>query len=217
MAKDNLEERLRTHVSRLAGDIGERNVFRPLALEAASSYLERQWREQGYAIETLAYEVSSIRCANLEVTRRGGVRKGEILLIGAHYDSVMGSPGANDNASGIAALLEISRMFTGIDPTMTVRFIAFVNEEPPFFRSVQQGSMVYAAAARRRSVYSIRLARTSSESYRISAQGLRCSSWRQPFVRILISRWKPRRRSDSFLESRGAITGHFGDRAIEPS
>ncbi len=150
MAKDNLEERLRTHVSRLAGDIGERNVFRPLALEAASSYLERQWREQGYAIGTLAYEVSSIRCANLEVTRRGGVRKGEILLIGAHYDSVMGSPGANDNASGIAALLEISRMFTGIDPTMTVRFIAFVNEEPPFFRSVQQGSMVYAAAARRR-------------------------------------------------------------------
>ncbi len=102
MAKDNLEERLRTHVSRLAGDIGERNVFRPLALEAASSYLERQWREQGYAIGTLAYEVSSIRCANLEVTRRGGVR------------------------------------------------IAFVNEEPPFFRSVQQGSMVYAAAARRR-------------------------------------------------------------------
>ncbi len=83
MAKDNLEERLRTHVSRLAGDIGERNVFRPLALEAASSYLERQWREQGYAIGTLAYEVSSIRCANLEVTRRGGVRKGEILLIGA--------------------------------------------------------------------------------------------------------------------------------------
>ncbi len=97
MAKDNLEERLRTHVLRLAGDIGERNVFRPLALEAASSYLERQWREQGYAIETLAYEVSSVRCANLEVTR-----------------------------------------------------IAFVNEEPPFFRSVQQGSMVYAAAARRR-------------------------------------------------------------------
>jgi acetylornithine deacetylase/succinyl-diaminopimelate desuccinylase-like protein len=150
MAKDNLEERLRTHVLRLAGDIGERNVFRPLALEAAASYLERQWREQGYAVETLAYEVSGVRCANLEVTRRGGVRKREILLLGAHYDSVRGSPGANDNASGIAALLEISRMFAGIDPAMTVRFIAFVNEEPPFFRSMQQGSMVYAAAARRR-------------------------------------------------------------------
>jgi hypothetical protein len=150
MAKDNLEERLRTHVLRLARDIGERNVFRPIALQAAASYLEGEWREQGYAVETLAYEVSGIRCANLEVTRRGGVRKGEILLIGAHYDSVMGSPGANDNASGIAALLEISRMFTGIDPAMTIRFVAFVNEEPPFFRSMQQGSMVYAAAVRRR-------------------------------------------------------------------
>ena len=150
MAKDNLEERLRTHVLQLAGDVGEQNVLRPMALQAAASYLERAWREQGYAVETLAYKVSGIRCANLEVTRRGSVRKGEILLIGAHYDSVMGSPGANDNASGIAALLETSRIFTGIDPAMTVRFVAFVNEEPPFFRSMQQGSMVYAAAARRR-------------------------------------------------------------------
>jgi Zn-dependent M28 family amino/carboxypeptidase len=150
IAKDNLEERLRTHVLRLARDIGERNVFRPRALQAAALYLEREWREQGYAVETVAYEVSDIRCANLEVTRRGGVRKGEILLIGAHYDSVVGSPGANDNASGVASLLEISRIFTDIDPAMTVRFVAFVNEEPPFFRSMQQGSMVYAAAARQR-------------------------------------------------------------------
>jgi Zn-dependent M28 family amino/carboxypeptidase len=150
IAKDNLEERLRTHVLRLARDIGERNVFRPRALQAAALYLEREWREQGYAVETVAYEVSGIRCANLEVTRRGGVRKGEILLIGAHYDSVVGSPGANDNASGVASLLEISRIFTDIDPAMTVRFVAFVNEEPPFFRSMQQGSMVYAAAARQR-------------------------------------------------------------------
>jgi len=108
MGNDKLEERLRTHVLRLARDIGERNVFLPQALQAAASYLERQWTEQGYAVETLTYEVSGVLCANLEVTRRGGVRKGEILLIGAHYDSVMGSPGANDNASGIAALLSWS-------------------------------------------------------------------------------------------------------------
>jgi Zn-dependent M28 family amino/carboxypeptidase len=148
--EDHLQERLRAHVWRLARDIGERNLFRPRTLEAAASYLEREWREQGYAVETLAYEVSSVRCANLEVTRRGGTRSGEILLVGAHYDSVIGSPGANDNASGIAALLEISRIFMGIDPAMTVRFVAFVNEEPPFFRTRQQGSMLYAAAARRR-------------------------------------------------------------------
>jgi Zn-dependent M28 family amino/carboxypeptidase len=83
--------------------------------------------------------------------RDGNARRREILLIGAHYDSVVGSPGANDNGSGVAALLEISRKFVAIEPAMSVRFVAFVNEEPPFFMSQQQGSMVYAKSARHRS------------------------------------------------------------------
>jgi Zn-dependent M28 family amino/carboxypeptidase len=62
----------------------------------------------------------------------------------------MGSPGANDNASGIAALLEISHLFQVVAPVLSIRFVAFVNEEPPFFRTAQQGSMVYAQAVRRR-------------------------------------------------------------------
>jgi acetylornithine deacetylase/succinyl-diaminopimelate desuccinylase-like protein len=106
-----LTGRLRTHVERLAGDIGERNVFVPDALQRASRYIEGEWNEQGYAVERLEYDVSGIRCANLVAASQGGGRRSEILLFGAHYDSVMGSPGANDNASGIAALLEISRMF----------------------------------------------------------------------------------------------------------
>ncbi|MGQ0593627.1 MAG: M28 family peptidase [Gammaproteobacteria bacterium] len=74
----------------------------------------------------------------------------EIILIGAHYDSVRGSPGANDNASGVAALLELSRLFAELKPDRTVRFVAFVNEEPPFFYRRQMGSMVYTEAARER-------------------------------------------------------------------
>jgi Zn-dependent M28 family amino/carboxypeptidase len=145
-----LTQSLRTHVEQLAGEIGERNISRPQALQAAASYIEGQWEQQGYAVERLAYEVSGVCCLNLEITRSGGARKHEILLIGAHYDTVPGSPGANDNASGVSALLEISRLFAGIEPALTVRFVAFVNEEPPFFTSRQQGSMVYAEAARRR-------------------------------------------------------------------
>jgi acetylornithine deacetylase/succinyl-diaminopimelate desuccinylase-like protein len=143
-----LTQNLRTHVEQLAGEIGERNVFRPRALQAAASYIEYQWEQQGYAVERLAYEVSGVRCLNLEITRGGGARKREILLIGAHYDTVIGSPGANDNASGVSALLEISRLFVSIEPALTVRFVAFVNEEPPFFMGHQQGSMVYAEEAR---------------------------------------------------------------------
>ncbi len=141
--------RLRAHVEQLAGEIGERNVFAPEALKRAAAYIETEWGDLGYGVERLTYEVSEIRCANLVTTRRGRARRNEIMLLGAHYDSVIGSPSANDNASGIAALLEISRMFQALEPALTVRFVAFVNEEPPFFWTHQQGSMVYAEAARR--------------------------------------------------------------------
>lgn len=143
-------QNLRAHVEQLAGEIGERNIYHPRALQAAASYIERQWEQQGYVVERLVYEVSGVRCLNLEITLSGGARRREILLMGAHYDTVMGSPGANDNASGVSALLEISRLFASVAPALTVRFVAFVNEEAPFFTSGQQGSMVYAEAARRR-------------------------------------------------------------------
>src|SRR5207237_7089083 len=106
------------------------------------------WEQQGYAVRRLAYEVSGVQCLNLEITRGGSGRQREILLIGAHYDTVTGSPGANDNASGVSALLELSRLFARVEPVWTVRFVAFVNEEPPFFMTRQQGSMVYAEASR---------------------------------------------------------------------
>ena len=91
-----------------------------------------------------------VRSANLEITRRGSRHPEEIILLGAHYDSVRGSPGANDNGSGVAALLELSRLFSSIEPACSVRFVAFTNEEPPFFRTGRPGSMLYARQARRR-------------------------------------------------------------------
>jgi Zn-dependent M28 family amino/carboxypeptidase len=148
--KQGLTHRLQMHVERLAGDIGERNVFASEALERAAVHIEDEWGTIGYDVERLEYDVSGIRCANLVTTRKGSARSSEILLLGAHYDSVIGSPGANDNASGVAALLEIARMFQAVEPVLTVRFVAFVNEEPPFFWTHKQGSMVYAEAARRR-------------------------------------------------------------------
>jgi len=109
-----LTHRLRMHVERLAGNIGERNVFVPEALQRAATYIEGEWRKLDYAVNRLEYDVFGICCANLEAARKGGARGREILLLGAHYDSVIGAPGANDNASGVAALLEISRMFRAV-------------------------------------------------------------------------------------------------------
>jgi hypothetical protein len=143
-------ERLRVHVGRLAGEIGDRNVFRPAALEAAADYIARQWRGFGYRVNRQEYRVKGVTCANLEIERPGGEPTGGILLIGAHYDSVRGCPAANDNGSGVAALLELARRFAEVEPARTVRFVAFANEEPPFFMTRQQGSIVYARAARQR-------------------------------------------------------------------
>jgi Zn-dependent M28 family amino/carboxypeptidase len=143
-------QQLRSHVEELAGAIGEHNIFHPEALQAAADYIDDQWRRQGYSVSKQSYRVKGIECSNLEVNCPGKNPGGEIILLGAHYDSVFGSPGANDNGSGVAALLELSRRFKDVPPPVNLRFVAFVNEEPPFFTWGQMGSMLYAEEARRR-------------------------------------------------------------------
>lgn len=145
-----LAVRLERHVRTLAQTIGERNVYRRAALAEAEAYIAGQWQEMGYAVARQTYDVHGVSCANLEVTHPGKRDPDNILLIGAHYDSVFGSPGANDNGSGVAALLEMARAAVVAQVDCTLRFVAFVNEEPPFSFGKQMGSMRYASAARSR-------------------------------------------------------------------
>lgn len=216
-------DQLRAHVTKLAGEFGEHNVANPVALRRAENYIAQVWREQGYTVVRQSYNVSGVDCANLEVTRRGAAKPDEIVLLGAHYDSVLGCPGANDNASGVAALLEISRVFAAVTPPRTLRFVAFVNEEPPHFQTAQQGSRVYARAAKQRgddirvmlaletlgwfatnraasafrwrcSNCFTRRAAILSASWRTSAQRRRCGGLRQHFGRIPMCRWNVVRR-----------------------
>ena len=142
--------RLESHVYKLAGEIGEHNVCHPHALNNAAKYICQEWQLLGYEVITNSYTVQGMTCANLEITSEGSNQDGDIILIGAHYDSVIGSPGANDNGSGIAALLELSRLFKNAQHKKTVRFVAFANEEPPFFYWNNMGSMVYAKQAKQR-------------------------------------------------------------------
>jgi Zn-dependent M28 family amino/carboxypeptidase len=144
------EQRLRHHTVTLATDIGERNVFRPHALAAAADFIRHEWRSQGHAVCSQSYRIGNLECENLEATIPGAVRADEIIMLGAHYDSVAGSPGADDIASGVAALLEIGRLLARSRPARTIRLVAFVNEEPPFFRGYEMGSRLYARAARQR-------------------------------------------------------------------
>ncbi len=101
-------------------------------------------QEQGYTVNSQYYPVGEARVRNLEVELPGTERPDEIVIVGAHYDTWNGNPGANDNASGVAAILELSRSFAGKPAARTLRFVAFVNEEPPYFQSETMGSLVYA-------------------------------------------------------------------------
>lgn len=145
-----LADRLRGHVTHLAVEIGPRNVFRPDALHAAADYIRREWAAQNYPVNSQYYQAMGVKSENLEVRRIGKTKPDEIILVGAHYDTVQGSPGADDNASGIAALLELTRRFATTETARTLRFVAFVNEEPPFFFWGRMGSGVYAEAAQAR-------------------------------------------------------------------
>ncbi len=86
-------------VAHSQGQPPRRNLGRPGTLEAAADYVEAQWRSNGYEVRRQVYEVRGVASANLEAILAGDERAQEILVIGAHYDTLRGSPGANDNAS----------------------------------------------------------------------------------------------------------------------
>lgn len=141
---------LKTHVMKLAGEIGERNVWQEKNLAAAASYIEETLAGLGYDVRRQEYRAEGRTVANLEVELRGKSRPEDIIVIGAHYDTVRGCPGANDNGSGVAALLEMARSLAAAPSERTLRLVFFVNEEPPFFLTDKMGSRVYAQAARKR-------------------------------------------------------------------
>jgi Zn-dependent M28 family amino/carboxypeptidase len=145
-----LETELRFTVEYLAGTIGERNVYRPQALKQAEAWLQHHLEVLGYEVRRQTYDVAGVSCVNLDVEIIGREKPGEIVVVGAHYDSVMGCPAANDNGTGVAAVLALARRFAGMAPARTLRFVLFVNEEPPHFWTEDMGSLVYAKACRER-------------------------------------------------------------------
>jgi len=122
-----LATRLRTHVEALAA--GERNVD----LERAARYIEQQLGKT----TAQAFRSAGRTVRNIEAGAGS-------VVVGAHYDSVPGCPGADDNASGVAVLIELARM------ALPARFVAFANEEMPYFETDEMGSQVWARDARRR-------------------------------------------------------------------
>lgn len=144
------EQNLRLHVDRLAGLIGPRTLARPKTIEATIGYIRGTWSQMGYAICDEPFDALGDEAKNLIVEKSGWSRTKEIVLLGAHYDTVSITPGADDNASAVAVLLEVSRLLNSYVGKRTARFVAFACEEPPYFNLDSMGSQHHARESRRR-------------------------------------------------------------------
>lgn len=141
----NLEE----SVKYLADTIGERHYVAYANLNKAADYITQRFQQLGYTVAVMPYAIGGRVYRNIIAEQARGNPSQPTVLIGAHYDSCF-NPGADDNASGVAGLLELARLLKDRDLKSPVKFAAFVNEEPPFFLTDQMGSRVYVQAARQK-------------------------------------------------------------------
>lgn len=139
-----VEKELRKHVDVLGRKIGIRNIQNLRALSRAGDYIRRRFRRHGHKVREQEFVVDGTTVKNYDIEIRGTELPEEVIVIGAHYDTVPESPGANDNGSGIASVLEFARLFRRRKFRRTIRLAAFVNEEPPYFQTKEMGSYVYA-------------------------------------------------------------------------
>lgn len=156
--ENELAARLRDHVEALAespdrAGIGERNLLRrPEALARAAQELETRLATSGRSVTRERFTIGDgpLAAENVVLTLPGTTRADELVVVGAHYDTAEGSPGANDNASGCSALIELAQRCANRAHARTLRFVAFANEEPPFFATDDMGSVANARGSRER-------------------------------------------------------------------
>jgi len=140
--KEVVIRNLYQHVEQLSVEIGERHLWEDGSLGRAAEYIESILTSHVYEVWRQTYTCYGKTVANLIIEKKG--KEKEVVIVGAHYDTVPGTPGADDNASGLAGLLELARLHQTLSNRKTLVFAAFVNEEPPSFGSPHMGSMVYA-------------------------------------------------------------------------
>ena len=134
--------RLREHVVMLSETLHPRDWQHPENLDACAAFIAARFAAAGASVESQPFDVLGRRYRN--VIGRFGAGRGSKVVVGAHYDAIAGTPGADDNASGVAALIELAHLLGRQSPEREVELVAYVLEEPPFFRTGQMGSAVHA-------------------------------------------------------------------------
>jgi Zn-dependent M28 family amino/carboxypeptidase len=145
MDREEIRANLTKHLRFLSVTLGERSIYRPADLKAAEDYVAQTFAAMGYAPRRQTYINQRTAVSNVIA---GDENPDGYYILGAHYDTVPGTPGADDNASGVAVLLEVARLARTPAPPRPWAFIGFTCEEPPSFFTPSMGSRVYARQAR---------------------------------------------------------------------
>ncbi len=142
---DEVKKNLIEIVNHLSDNIGQRSYLDVHKLNIAARYIEERFTSCACKTERQLFDYRGDSYCNIICEVKGTDRRDDgILVIGAHYDTVIGTPGADDNASGIACLIELARLAILEPPKRTTCFVAFCLEEPPVFMTQNMGSYVYA-------------------------------------------------------------------------
>jgi Zn-dependent M28 family amino/carboxypeptidase len=144
MNREEIRANLTAHLQYLSVTLGDRSVYQPGNLKQAEDYVFRAFQEMGHAPRRQTFSYQGREVSNVIA---GEQAPGGYYILGAHFDTVAGTPGADDNASGVAVLLETARLARNKKPWT---FIGFTTEEPPAFFTPYMGSRVYAKEARKR-------------------------------------------------------------------
>jgi hypothetical protein len=140
----DLAARLRRHVETIA--TAEHNIDHYAELEKAARYIETVLASYGYPVTRQIFTARGREVRNIDVVLEAPKKDIDVIVVGAHYDSAQGTPGANDNASGTAAVLELARLLHDLKDSAAkrIRLVLFVNEEPPYYRTADMGSLKFA-------------------------------------------------------------------------
>ena len=169
---------LKAHVVAVASE--EHNAGHPEALERSARYIEATLSSLGYAVSRQEFETEGVKVRNLEVRRAApGAGNARLIVIGAHYDSAQSAVGADDNGSGVAALLELARLLKSVQPAegLEMRLVFYVNEELPWFATEKMGSLVHASGLAREGREVVAMLSLETIGWYSDAQG----SQRYPF------------------------------------
>lgn len=143
-------EKLKNHVEKISNEFYPRNFFNQSNLNKTADYIKTEFEKTGAKVSEQNYRIEGRDYRNIIAIF--GNESNERTVIGAHYDSCGETVGADDNASGVAGLIELAHLLGKEKSSQTVELVAYTLEEPPYFATNAMGSHVHAKSLKEKDI-----------------------------------------------------------------